>query len=112
MITTSSNVWSFEVQCPHVDQVYLVGEFNNWSKIATPMKEFRPGVWRASLELAPGTYRFRYYVPAQSRWITDYAAFGITVNEIGGYDSVVYVPQENGRLPDREAFPSADSITA
>ena len=56
------------------------------------MDQIAPAVWEASLQIPPGTYRFRYFV-ADGRWITDYAAFGVARNQTGGWDSILYVPQ-------------------
>jgi len=41
--------------------VHVVGEFNNWSTTATPMKRLHSGGFTTSLELRPGQrYQFRY----------------------------------------------------
>ena len=42
-------------------KVHVVGEFNNWSTTATPMKPSRKGGFTASVDLEPGRqYQFRY----------------------------------------------------
>lgn len=44
-----------------VEKVYVVGDFNNWSTSATPMKRFKNGVFKVSLDLEKGReYQFRY----------------------------------------------------
>lgn len=54
-------------------QVYLVGDFNQWSSKATPMLQERDGAWRATLDLPCGRcYEFRYLVDGQ--WRTDSGA--------------------------------------
>ena len=42
-------------------EVHVVGEFNNWSTTATPMKRSRNGIFKATVDLPPGRhYQFRY----------------------------------------------------
>jgi len=52
-------------------KVHVVGEFNNWSTTATPMKRSRQGVFTVSLDLQPGQeYQFRYLFD-DHRWDND-----------------------------------------
>ncbi len=42
--------------------IFIVGEFNNWNEIATPMKSLKNGEFVATLDLeADREYQFRYY---------------------------------------------------
>jgi 1,4-alpha-glucan branching enzyme len=51
--------------------VHVVGEFNNWSTSATPMKRSRRGEFTASMDLRPGQeYQFRYLLDNE-RWEND-----------------------------------------
>lgn len=51
-------------------QVYLVGDFNQWSAGATPLVQERDGAWRATLDLpCDRCYEFRYLVDGE--WRTD-----------------------------------------
>ena len=44
-----------------VEKIQVVGEFNNWSQSATPMKRSRNGFYTASVDLEQGReYQFRY----------------------------------------------------
>lgn len=46
-----------------VQKVYVVGEFNNWSTTATPMKRQKNGSFRATLDLPKDhEYQFRYFL--------------------------------------------------
>lgn len=55
-------------------KAHVVGEFNNWSTSATPMKRYKKGVFKASLELKPGReYQFRYFLDDR-RWGNDIEA--------------------------------------
>lgn len=69
--------------------VHLCGEFNDWSKTATPMSRRKDGRFSVSLILETGrSYRYRYLVDG-SRWENDWTADSYAPNEFGGDDSVV-----------------------
>lgn len=54
-----------------IRKVHVVGEFNNWSKSATPMKRSKKGEFKASIDLKPGKeYQFRYLLD-DNRWDND-----------------------------------------
>ena len=63
-------VCTFRIECPDVQQVYLVGDFNNWSIPGVPMTEVEAGMWEARLRLPPGDYQVGYYV-INWRWNSD-----------------------------------------
>jgi 1,4-alpha-glucan branching enzyme len=48
---------------PGAKTVHIVGEFNDWSTVKTPMKRLKSGEFTAIVELAPGReYQFRYLI--------------------------------------------------
>lgn len=50
-----SSVWA--------GSIYVTGDFNNWSKTETPLKQDRDAVWRATVDLpVDKTYEFHYLV--------------------------------------------------
>jgi 1,4-alpha-glucan branching enzyme len=52
-------------------QMYVVGEFNQWDKGATPMKCQKDGTFTVTVDLDPnGTYQFRYLADGVD-WISD-----------------------------------------
>jgi 1,4-alpha-glucan branching enzyme len=52
-------------------QAHVVGEFNDWSTSATPMKRFKNGKFSVTVELEKGrSYQFRYLLE-QSHWEND-----------------------------------------
>ncbi len=53
-------------------QVYLVGDFNEWSCTATPMSRTVEGEWIAVLSLPDGVYEYKYL--ADDQWLLDEAA--------------------------------------
>lgn len=105
MVSCVDGKWMFRVVCPDAHRVYLVGDFNNWSRTAVAMDPVGRGVWVTALALSPGEYRFRYF--ADGRWLNDYAAFGLAPNDMGDWDSVLWVPDpaEDRPEPVAEAPP-------
>jgi len=52
-------------------QAHIVGEFNDWSISATPMKRSKDGSFSVTLELETGrSYQFRYLL-GQDDWKND-----------------------------------------
>ena len=69
--------------------VFLVGDFCNWQTDHLPMRRVGEGEWVLMVRLPPGTYEFRYVAAGQ--WFTDYAAFGVQMNALGEFNSIVRV---------------------
>ncbi len=53
--------------------VHIAGEFNGWSKDATPMALVADGTFTARVKLPEGTYLYKFVVDGE-QWITDPAA--------------------------------------
>jgi pimeloyl-ACP methyl ester carboxylesterase len=53
----------------NAQSVALAGTFNNWNTQGTPMTR-RGADWSVSLDLAPGTYRYKFVVD-KDRWTVD-----------------------------------------
>lgn len=60
---------SFTCVAPEAAEVFLSGEFNEWSSTATPMERTADGPWVVSLELAPGRYEYKFVV--DGRWVCE-----------------------------------------
>lgn len=71
-------------------QAHLVGEFNEWSKTANPMKRRKNGVFSTSVDLEVGKeYQFGYLI-AGTVWKHDPQADRIVPSPFGdSYNSVV-----------------------
>ncbi len=80
-----------KVAAPKAETVCVIGEFNNWSPDATPMKRRTNGDFFASLDLEKGrSYRFRYLIDGW-KFENDWKADRYESNPYGGEDSVVEV---------------------
>jgi 1,4-alpha-glucan branching enzyme len=71
------------------ENVFLVGDFNNWDEGTTPMKRNKDGSFSATLELPVGAeYQFRYLVNG-AEWHNDWEADKYVPNPFSGDNSVV-----------------------
>lgn len=53
------------------ETAYVVGEFNNWDFLSTPMKKLKKGAFTATLNLEKGrAYQFRYLLDKRN-WQND-----------------------------------------
>ena len=59
---------------PDAKIVHIVGEFNNWSTVQTPMRRLKSGEFTVVIELEPSrSYQFRYLID-QKTWENDWDA--------------------------------------
>ncbi len=99
---TTGGLVEFRFYRPKANGAFVAGDFNHWSKTATPMRRSRDGWWITQIPLPVGEYRFRYI--ADGRWYTDFASHGVEHSD-GGWNSVLVVPK---RRPPRRPVPSVE----
>lgn len=73
---------------PDAKEVFLVGDFNNWSPRADRMVK-RQGAFRKSKRLAPGEYQYKFLIDGE--WHADPSAAIQVLNEFGTNNSVIEV---------------------
>ena len=80
----------FSVRFNDARRVQIAGDFNNWSPMSTPMmSNGQPGVFKMSLPLSPGRYRYRFVV--DGRWVTDPNNQYVEANQFGELNNVIEV---------------------
>ncbi|MBN1886053.1 MAG: AAA family ATPase [Candidatus Krumholzibacteriota bacterium] len=80
----------FAVDAPRAGNVYLTGEFTNWSREGMRMeRDPRDGLWKTTLMLDPGEYEYRFIVDGV--WIKDPANADSVLNEFGQENSLLIV---------------------
>jgi 1,4-alpha-glucan branching enzyme len=79
----------FEFASPESNEVYLVGEFNDWDPHAKKMKKDKAGIWKATLSLKPGRYEYRLFVDGV--WENAPTCSGCVPNEFGTLNCVKIV---------------------
>lgn len=71
------------------ETVTVVGDFNNWDPIETPLNKLKSGEFSCVLEVETGKdYQFRYLVDGKD-WYNEPEADGYAANEFGGENSVL-----------------------
>ena len=71
--------------------VHLVGDFNDWSIYANPMKRLKNGDYTIRLELKPAReYQFRYLIN-ESKWENDWNADKYVKSPYGDSDNSVVI---------------------
>lgn len=77
----------------HADKgkaVYLAGEFNDWNPNAKKMAyKARSGVYAVSINLAAGTYQYKFVVDGV--WCADPENANAVANDQGTFNSVITV---------------------
>jgi 1,4-alpha-glucan branching enzyme len=76
---------------PGAKTVHIVGEFNNWSTVNTPMKRLKSGEFKAVVDLVPSrAYQFRYLID-QTIWENDWEADRYVKSDFGDCENSVVV---------------------
>ncbi len=80
----------FSVKIEDAREVYLVGDFNNWSASdESRLWQKEKGFWQKRIFLGPGKHRYKFII--DGRWVTDPGNDHIEPNPYGGMDSVLEV---------------------
>jgi len=91
MVNINGDWAEFRFYRPDAQNVYLVGDFNDWQDGQLEMARRSDGDWVAKVRLPVGEFKFRYC--ADGQWFTDYAAFGVAPGRFG-MDSIVRIDRQ------------------
>jgi len=69
-------------------EVFLAGDFNNWSQSETLMKEI-DGIYETTLSLKKGEYAYKFIV--DGKWLLDENADEFIDDGFGGQNSIIFV---------------------
>jgi len=87
-LKTFGHVFTFSSQT--AKEVYLVGEFNNWTvNDSSRLTIKKNGTWERRVDLKPGSYRYKFVVDGQ--WVQDPASTKSEPNPFGGVDSILTI---------------------
>ncbi|HVO85402.1 MAG TPA: isoamylase early set domain-containing protein [Syntrophobacteria bacterium] len=79
------------IAAPDAKRICIVGDFNNWSIHAHPMKKLKNGDYTITVELEAGReYQFRYLID-EVRWENDWQADKYVRSPYGDSDNSVVV---------------------
>jgi len=59
---TKSRKAHFAFYAPGARRISLAGDFNNWDVEGFKMKRDSKGTWKATINLEPGRYEYRFWV--------------------------------------------------
>jgi hypothetical protein len=91
MAASDTEAVQFVIVVSGATSVSLVGDFNDWSRTATPMRPAAgDGVWAATVPLEAGRYRYAFLIDG-TRWLTDPSAPRSLDDDFGPANSVVTV---------------------
>lgn len=89
--TSQDHAVAFVLYAPTARSVTLAGDFNDWSKSATPLHPTgSQGAWVVTVPLAPGRYHYAFVVDGK-RWVTDPGAAPAPGDDFGAPSSVMTV---------------------
>ena len=72
-----------------VKKVTVAGDFNNWSKAKNPLKKFKNGNFKTTIDLEKGKqFQFKYLIDGKN-WMNDKEADLLVSNTMGTENSVV-----------------------
>jgi 1,4-alpha-glucan branching enzyme len=102
----SKKVVHFEHEDAAAHMVCIAGSFNDWHPAVSEMLNMGSGKWVKDIELAPGTYEYRFVV--DGKWITDPRCAHTVPNAFGETNSLLIVPKPQRQSTRR----SRDSVVA
>jgi len=76
----------FSFTAPTARSVQLAGDFTQWQQKLVNVQKGHDGIWRASVELAPGPHHYRFLVDGQ--WRDDPECALHAPNPFGSQDAV------------------------
>ncbi len=80
---------TFQLDAPFAGEVFVAGEFNEWSPTADAMTKGEDGIWRITLEISPGKYLYKFVV--DGTWMEDPENPDMVPDPYGGSNSVITV---------------------
>lgn len=77
MVTSSGDLWTFTIQHPTAHAMWLLGDFNNWSTTATPMRRVGPHTWQVVQRITGQVCRYCFFA-----WLPD-RGHGVVLRDPG-----------------------------
>ncbi len=79
--------WTFSLEANEAKEVFLMGDFNNWSPGKHTMRRDEKGTWNKRVMLFPGDHEYKFLVDGQ--WKEDPRNNRRCPNRFGSYNSVI-----------------------
>ena len=97
---------TLELDSPDAGTVHAAGQFNDWQPDDVELERGSDGIWRVTLNLAPGTYEYKFIIDGQD-WVADPANPDKVADPYGGYNSLLTVG-EGAPAVEPEMEPAAE----
>ena len=81
----------FLLYAPEAQEVFILGDFNQWDGKKHPMKKGKIGAWETQLQLTPGHYEYKFVVDGQ--WQEDPTSSQNRMNSFGTYNNLLTVAE-------------------
>ena len=82
---------TFQLTGAEAANVFVVGDFNNWTASDDSKLENDKGTWKRQLNLKPGAYKYRFII--DGRWQQDPSNPEAEKNPFGEFDSILQVKE-------------------
>ena len=76
---------------PQANEVFLLGDFNQWDGKKHRMKKEKLGVWEKAVLLTPGTHEYKYIV--DGKWQEDTVNNQKQLNSFGTYNNLMTIAE-------------------
>ena len=84
---------TFSLENTNANEVFLIGDFNEWNPKTHPMKSDGNGTWVRNVTIPPGKYEYKYMVDGQ--WKEDPQNGQLSPNCFGTYNNIINVTANN-----------------
>jgi 1,4-alpha-glucan branching enzyme len=84
---------TFSLENTDANEVFLVGDFNEWNPKTHPMKSDGNGTWVRDVIISPGKYEYKFMVDGQ--WKEDPKNEQQSLNCFGTYNNIINVTENN-----------------
>jgi 1,4-alpha-glucan branching enzyme len=84
---------TFSLENTDANEVFLIGEFNEWNPKTHPMKSDGNGAWVRDVAIPPGEYEYKFIVDGQ--WKEDPQNEQLSLNCFGTYNNIINVTEKN-----------------
>jgi 1,4-alpha-glucan branching enzyme len=82
---------TFSLKAPRAKEVILVGDFNHWEAGIHRLERGQDGLWKATVQLTPGSHEFKFLV--DGRWREGSKKEMTVRNSYGTLNNVIFVPE-------------------
>ena len=86
---------TFSLENTDANEVFLMGDFNEWNPKTHPMKSNGNGTWVRDVKISPGEYEYKFLVDGQ--WKEDPQNEQLSPNCFGTYNNIINVTTNNKR---------------